>query len=190
MTVTFQGVAPGERLPAGSRVRTVWLLNTYGEILSGINPFGNSTDEVNDSAKIIIDAVASRGIGFVINVPPAIAPGDLGVVLDLKLAAAGNGFLASELASGLDKMASRLTLSRLGPIPAGESSAAALAARTSQTEQANTSAKDALPSGVLTNAADSIGQGAQNLVTFIKWGGIILLVVLGFWAWRTYGPRS
>lgn len=190
MTTQFLGTAPGERLPAGSRLRAVFQVNGFGEAMAGLNPWGNSTDVLNDAATAIIEAVPTRGIGYVINVPPAIAPGDLGVVLDIRLQSDGNGLLASEVASSLDDMSQRLDLVRLGPIPTGETAAMALKSRDSQTTVANTAAAASLPSGVLSNAADSVGAGAKNLVTAIKWGGIILLIGVAFWAWRTYGPRS
>lgn len=186
MAVEFQGVGPGERLAPGSRVRTVWLLNTAGEVSAAINPFRDATDELGRSAQAIIDGVTSQAIGFVTNVPPAIAPGDLGVVLDIRLVSSGNGITAGTLADALQDMVLKLDLDSLGPIAAGESAADALKKRETGTKAANKEAKDSLPSGVLAGAADSLGAGAKNLVSFIKWGGIILLIVALVYVWRTY----
>lgn len=192
MPVNFKGYQPGDRLAPGSRIRTVWLLTTGGEFAAGVNPFADSTDKVTQGAQQIIAGLTTRQLGYALNVPPAIKPGDLGVVLDIRTSSNGNGFTAAELASYLDDLPGFATIAlySLEPIPSGESSAAAIAARDAAATAANTAAKDALPSGVLAGAADSIGQGATNLVTFIKYAGILALIVLGVWAWRTYGPRK
>lgn len=186
MTVAFRGLGPGTQVGPGSRLRTVWELNTAGEVSAALNPFRDATDELGRSAQAIIDGVTAQGIGYILNVPPAIAPGDLGVVLDLKTVNSGNGMPAAALADSLQDMVLKLTLVSLGTIPQGESAADALKARQETTAQANKDAKENLPSGILAGAADSVGAGAKQLITFIKWAGVLLIVIGVFYVWRTY----
>ncbi len=187
--VTFQNVTPGETLAPGSRIRTVWLLTGVGQLAAAVNPFADQTDQLTQGAAQIAEGLTSRQLGYATNVPPAIAPGDLGVVVDIRLSSAGPAKTAAQLASFLDDLPGfgTVRLDSLGPITPGESASQALKRRQDATNTANAQAADALPTGVLSGAADSVGQGVRTTVNVIKWLAVAVVLGIGVYAWRTYG---
>lgn len=190
--VTFQNIGPGESLAPGSRVRTVWLLTSLGQLSAGVNPFADSTDKVTQGAQQIIDGLTSRQLGYATNVPPSIAPGDRGVVLDIRLSSTGPARTAAQLASFLDDLPGigTVRLDSLGPISPGETAADALRRRADATSSANTEADETLPTGVLAGAADSVVETGQTIGRAFLVLLVLAAVALAFYAYRTYGPRA
>src|SRR5690606_3972313 len=99
--LAYHNTTPGTVLAPGSRIRTVWLLTGLGQLSAGVNPFDASTDKVNSGAQDVISGVTARQLGYVTNVPPAIGPGDLGVVLDIRVSSTGPARTVAEFANFL-----------------------------------------------------------------------------------------
>jgi hypothetical protein len=187
--IAFQGISPGGTFAPGQRIRTVWLLTGLGEVAAAASPWSNATDRVSKGAQSVIDGVTARQLGYVTNVPPAIAPGDLGVVLDIRLASTGPARSAAEVARFLADLPASATirLDRIGPVPSGESLASALREREAATTSANTTAADTLPSGVIAGAADAAGDAVRSALSWVKWTALVIVAVAIVYAWRTYG---
>lgn len=182
MTVTFGGLLLASTpIAPGTRVRTVWGIDLSGSAYATFTP-STSADVLRASAAKIVSALTSRGIGYALNAPVTVPPGAEAMVIDLKTSAAGGPVTAGNLAAFLADIPRDTELVKLSLIPAGESATASQTAREQEQVLQQRAEQSQGPWDFLTRAGG-------GLVTALKWGGVIVLV-LGLLYLSTFLPKG